>query len=82
MNIDLVQFSIIVVANDHNPSLINPDFLERTGIVDAAWAWKRGTDAISTPAFATLSYDAGVTITVEPRKLQLGSQSCPSAGNK
>lgn len=76
MDIELVQLSIVVVANEHNPSLINPDFLEREGIIDAKWGWKRSGDAITTPPFATLSYDSGVTITVETNKLQVVDQGC------
>lgn len=75
MDIELIQFSIVLVANDHNPSLINPDFLERTGIIDKEWGWKPKGDLITTPPFATVPYDSGVTITVETNKLQVVDQS-------
>jgi len=71
MDIKLVQFSIVLVGKDHNPSLINPDFLERQGIVDPQWGWKRLGDPITTPPFATVSYDSRVTVTVESNKLQV-----------
>ena len=71
MDIELVQFSIVLVANDHNPSLINPDFLEREGIIDEKWGWERAGDPITTPPFATVPYEGGVTVTVEPSKLQV-----------
>lgn len=74
MDIELVQFSIVVVANDHNPSLINSDFLEREGIIDGKWGWKLAGDAITTPPFATVPYDAGITVTVETNKLQVVDQ--------
>jgi hypothetical protein len=75
MDIKLVQFSIIVVGKDHNPSLINPDFLERLGIIDENWGWSRAGDSITTPPFATVPYDSGVTVTVETNKLQVIDQA-------
>ncbi len=76
MDIKLVQFSIVVVANDHNPSLINPDFLEGEGIINEKWGLKRAGDAITTPPFATVPYEGGITVTVESNKLQVVDQGC------
>ncbi len=76
MDIKLVQFSIVVVANEHNPSLINPDFLEREGIIDNRWGLERVGDAITTPPFATVSYKGGITVTVEANKFQVVDQEC------
>jgi hypothetical protein len=71
MNISHFEFSVVVVANDHNPTILNPDFLERQGIVQEGWGWKVMGPAITTPPFATVSYDSGVTVSVESHRLQV-----------
>lgn len=71
MTISYLEFSIVVVANDHNPTIINPDFLERQGIVAETWGWKVLGPAITIPPFATVSYDSRVTVSVEPNRLKL-----------
>jgi hypothetical protein len=70
-----LEFSVVVVANDHNPTILNPDFLDRQEIVPAAWGWKVAGPPITTPPFATVSYDSGVTVSVEPNKLQVTDKS-------
>lgn len=74
MDIKLVQFSLVVVANDHNPTLLNPDFLDRQGIVMSEWGWSIAGDSITTPPFARVSYNSGVAITVETNKFQVADQ--------
>lgn len=66
-----LEFSVVVVANDHNPTILNPDFLERQQIVPQTWGWKVADPAITTPPFAMVVYDSGVTVSVEPNKLQI-----------
>ena len=75
MNVSHFEFSVVVVANDHNPTILNPDFLERQGIVQEGWGWKVMGPAITTPPFATVSYDSGVTVSVESHRLQVTDTS-------
>ncbi len=70
----LTQCSVVVLANDHNPTILNPDFLEVRGIIPKDWGWKMNELPISTPPFAIVSYDSGVTVTVEPNKFQVVDQ--------
>ena len=77
MDISHFEFSVVVVANDHNPTILNPDFLERQGIVQEGWGWKVMGPAITTPPFATVSYDSGVTVSVESHRLQVIDSSAP-----
>jgi hypothetical protein len=77
MNIIHFEFSVVVVANDHNPTILNPDFLERQGIVQEGWGWKVTGPVITTPPFATVSYDSGVTVSVESHRLQVIDTSAP-----
>jgi len=71
MDVRLLDFSIVVVASDCNPTILNPDFLARQDIVPDSWGWKVEGTAITTPPFATVSYDSGVTVSVEPNKVQV-----------
>ena len=71
MDISHFEFSLVVVANDHNPTMLNPDFLERQGIVQEGWGWKVVGPAITRPPFATVSFDSQVTVSVEANRLQV-----------
>jgi hypothetical protein len=64
------QFSSVVVSEAHNPTILNPNFLETEGIVPKSWGWEV-VDTITTPPFAMVRYSNGITITVEQNKLQV-----------
>lgn len=70
MKPQLVQFSAVVVGNVHNPSILSPAFLESEGIVSPA-AGCEVVENLTTPAFAMVRYANGISITVEPNKLQV-----------
>lgn len=71
MEVRHLEYSVVVVANDHNPTILNPDFLDRQDIVPAEWGWKVAGNPITTPPFAVVPYDNGVTVTVETNRLQV-----------
>lgn len=75
MKIRHLEFSVVLVANDHNPTILNPDFLALRDIVPAGWGWKLVGPTITTPPFATVAYDSGVTIIIEPNNLQVSDNS-------
>lgn len=56
--------SAVLVAEPHNPAIINPDFLRNKGIVPAEWV--PGPDPICTPAFAHITYRNGLSVLVDP----------------
>jgi hypothetical protein len=70
MEISVVQFSIVIVGDAHNPTILNPDFLEVQGIVSKDWGWEVA-EVITTPPFAVVRYKNGYSITVEKNKLQI-----------
>ena len=70
MKARLVQISCVVVGKSHNPTILNPDFLAVQGIVPREWGWKV-LRTITTPVLATVAYDGGLSITVEPNKIQV-----------
>lgn len=69
------EFSLVILASDHNPTILNPDFLARNQIVSDDWGWRVIGQPITTPAFATVQYDSKVAVTVEPMKLQVTDTS-------
>ena len=66
----LLQFSVVIAGRSHNPTLLNPDFLELRDIVMKDWGWKVA-EVITTPPLALVRYDNGVSIHVEADKLQV-----------
>lgn len=74
-----LQFAIVVVAHDHNPTILNPDFLRIQKIVPEDWGWKLASPPLMTPPFSHVTYDSNVRITVEPNKFQIIDDGSPSA---
>src|SRR4030043_307057 len=67
MNITLTNFSIVVLAQAHNPSILNPDFLKNNNIVSPTFTPK--TVVCSMPV-AQVVYDEGISILAEFERLQ------------
>ena len=86
MNLSLFEFSVVLLADSNNPSILNPDFLRYTGIVENPWQILDVPDAvISIPGFSQVKYNGGLTIRIEPNRvvfeqtgdpLTIGSISC------
>src|SRR3989304_5143826 len=68
METRLIQVSSVVVGRAHNPSILNPDFLNLNGIVPRDW---EVVDTLTTPQLALVRYSNGVSLTVEHNKLQV-----------
>jgi len=83
MMLKLLNFSIVVVAEHHNPTILNSDFLARNSIVPDDWGWKLGDDCFSTPPLAQVKYENGVSLLCEQSKLQVvdGGESVDPAGS-
>ena len=67
-NFQLATFSVVVVGSNHNPTLLNPDFLRINKIVPID---QEVTKTITTPPVAIVEYKSGLSITVEMEKLQV-----------
>ena len=61
------SFSMIVTAEQHNPSLLNPDFLRIRGIVPDDWTVR---ETLTTPMLSLVRYDNGFAVLVKPERLQ------------
>jgi hypothetical protein len=68
MDLKLAKVSVVVLSEGNNPRLLNPDFLERNGIVPVDWPVK---DVLVTPPLAQITYENGVQFLVEIGKVQI-----------
>jgi len=75
MEVHFLEFSLVVIAKDHNPTILNPDFLKINHIVKDDLNWQVVGQPITTPAFSTVQYNSNVVITVDPIKLQVTDSS-------
>lgn len=71
MESKFAHFSVVVLGNQNNPSILNPDFLSRERIVPDEWGWKLSKPPISLPMLSVVAYSPGVMITAEQEKIQV-----------
>jgi len=69
--------SCVVVADQHNPSILNPDWLVKTEIIDPGW--KLADPSITTPLLARCFYVNKVELVLEPNKFTV--RSLPADNN-
>ncbi len=68
----VTQLSVVILGTEHNPTILNPNFLEDQGIVPSEWNWKLSNEPpLTTPPLSRVSYSNGVLITVQREKLQI-----------
>lgn len=69
MSLELMELSIVVVAQNHNPTILNPDFLYRAGIVPDNESWKPSEAPITTEVFSRVVFQSGIEIVARPDKV-------------
>lgn len=62
-----LELSVVVVANSHNPSLLNPDFLRFNDIVPRDWQLEG--DPICAGPLAQVTFAAGVNVLAQPDRV-------------
>ena len=62
-SIEIVEFSVVVIATANNPSILNLDFLRYNEIVNPDWQVQGSP--VSNPAFAQVSFEDGLTVTAD-----------------
>jgi len=62
-NLEIKEFSIVVVAKNHNPTILNPDFLKINKIVPAEWQLAR--NPICVEPMSQVAFKNGITITAQ-----------------
>ncbi len=72
-----VEFALVVLGQDCNPTILNPDFLDRNKIIPGNWGWKVKGPPITTPPFATVAYNSGVSLIVDTSRFQIIDRAHP-----
>lgn len=63
------QMEIVALAQHHNPTVLNHDFLMRKGIVKDDWGWKLARPPYSTPVASGVSYNSGISISAQGQRI-------------
>lgn len=66
MKFTLTDFNIVITANAHNPSILNPDFLRINNIVDAKF---NPVESLCTPPISQIRYDDNISVAVDSERL-------------
>ncbi|MBD2445945.1 hypothetical protein H6G76_02000 [Nostoc sp. FACHB-152] len=61
------EFGIVIAVKNHQPTILNPDFLKYSGIVPADWELARQT--IFTNNVVQITYTSGINIVAEPNRI-------------
>jgi hypothetical protein len=65
--VELTQLAIAVLADQHNPTILNPDFLKRNGIVDEAW--ELAEPPLCAFPVARVKFANSVSLTADPERV-------------
>jgi len=71
----LDRLSIVVLAQQHNPSILNPDFLTRNRIADDAWEC---VQQICIGGLARVQYSCGITVVSQPDRIVFEQEFRPA----
>ena len=77
MSFEIVDASVAILAQHHNPTILHHAFLTSQRIVPADWE-PISDECITTPPFSAVKFANGLTITVEPSKLQVLDSQPPA----
>lgn len=67
--LNLQELTIVIVARNHNPTILNPDFLKYNGIVPDSWELSEGI--VSSDLMSRVAYKNGISIIAQLDKLIL-----------
>lgn len=60
--------NVVILAEFHNPSILNPDFLKGNGIVPQEW---EPVEVLTTPAFSSIKFSNNVVVFVDRERLDV-----------
>ena len=69
MQIGLVGFSVVVVAQSNNPTILNADFLQHNGIVGSSRVLRNDRPPFTTPLFSEVSFAEDLVVRAEPQRV-------------
>jgi len=75
LNLQVLNLSVVVVAQEHNPTILHPAFLKSEGIVPSDW--ELAEPPICTPFVAIVKFASQIVFMVESSKFQVVDNSPP-----
>ncbi len=66
-SIKLIGFSVVLVSQSNNPSILHPDFLRYNEIVSPGLPVQG--DPITTPAFSQVTFEGGLSVRSDPNRV-------------
>jgi len=66
-----VDTSIVLLAEDHNPSILNADFLRINEIVPDEWNLQVGENLLTSPAASQVEFIDSVSIQVDDKRVRI-----------
>lgn len=66
----LAQFSLVIAADQNNPTILNPDFLVRVKVAEDSW--KLAAPPLQVPDLAIVQYNNGITVKSLPDSFDIG----------
>jgi hypothetical protein len=69
MGLAVLNRAVVVLAREHNPTILHPSFLEAQGIVPKDW--ELAEPPMCTPPLSVVKYANGIDILVESNRLQI-----------
>ena len=73
--ITLYETSVVIVAPNHDPSILNPDFLWGHRIVPEEIALVESEPSLSTPMLSQCAFENGLHIISEPNKISFADKN-------
>lgn len=73
---NILNTSVVVLGENHNPSILHPSFLKAQKIVPSEWVPQEGR-IICTPAFSETRYPNSIIFTVDPERIQIKDERPP-----
>lgn len=71
-DVALIALSVVLVADNIDPSIINPDFLRHNGIVGSDL--KTEQPPVSTPVFSQVVFEGGLSVVAQPDRFDFTQQ--------
>lgn len=66
--LSVVEFSVVIAANSHNPTILNADFLRHNGIVGGNW--QPTEDCLTSPLFSRVAFNGGLEVQADPMRVK------------
>lgn len=67
VRIELIEVSVVIVAEVNNPTVLNPDFLRHNGIVSADRVVSG--EPVTTPILSEVSFEDGLVVRADPARV-------------